>query len=400
MQIQSQYWEEQGDDTCAVHAVNMLLGRPAYAPADFDKMAREIDISRTLNREHWEGLAVANVPAADYSAGTLSKNWEIDVAVRVLASTPGVQMDGYSSKTFPTQKPDYVGTLILTKSWSSGGVGHYTCVKNVGGRLYLLDSLRPSSSSNYTTARRVRQLVEAENTVCFHVHGGSAAAAHEKVGQEAKTPDPVGLPATAMGDVAAEAGEFPGEPEASDRSIKATGSDPMQTAEHLPPKPAMAGRPSEAEGNGSAETAEPPLVRAGKTGGVAQEKSNAPTPPAKSQATEPKAAGRPTKAKRRDSLTVAGPLAKKPDSSQRRPLFLGATNSTDFPRDQPAQPDGAAPEEVGAGREVSYQTGASPKTGALPTARRPTLATVGSLGHFCLTPRGSATQGRSKRGCV
>ena len=167
-----------------------------------------------------------------------------------------------------------------------------------------------------------------------------------------------------------------------------------------PPTPAEAGRPSGAEGNGTAETAEPPLVRAGKTGGVAQEKSNAPTPPAKSQATEPKAAGRPTKAKRRDSLTVAGPLAKKPDSSQRRPLFLGATNSTDFPRDQPAQPDGAAPEEVGAGREVSYQTGASPKTGALPTARRPTLATVGSLGHFCLTPRGSATQGRSKRGCV
>ena len=77
MQTQSQYWEEQGDETCAAHAVNMLLGRPAYAPADFDKMATEIDISRTLNREHWEGPAVANVSPPDYSVGPRLTNWEI-----------------------------------------------------------------------------------------------------------------------------------------------------------------------------------------------------------------------------------------------------------------------------------------------------------------------------------
>ena len=83
------------------------------------------------------------------------------------------------------------------------------------------DSLRPHSSLNYTAARRVRQLVEAGNTACFHVHGRSAA----------KTPDPVGRPGTAKGDVAAETGELPAEPEASDRPTQATGSYPMQTAE-------------------------------------------------------------------------------------------------------------------------------------------------------------------------
>ena len=116
MQTQSQYWEEQGDDTCAVHAVNMLLGRPAYAPADFDKMAREIDRPRTLNRGHWEGPAAANVPPADSSVGPRPRNWDIDVAARVLASAPGVQMDGNSGKTFPSQKPDNVEALIPTKS--------------------------------------------------------------------------------------------------------------------------------------------------------------------------------------------------------------------------------------------------------------------------------------------
>ena len=55
----------------------MILGRPAYAPANFGKLARDIDLPRTLNREHWECRAVANVPPPDYSVGPRPTNWEI-----------------------------------------------------------------------------------------------------------------------------------------------------------------------------------------------------------------------------------------------------------------------------------------------------------------------------------
>ena len=156
MATPEQYWEKQGNNSCAVHAVNMLLGGHVFEEADFDRAAEEFVAGcMAFKEQHW-GQPDVRVPPVDHAEGAGS-------SVRALSSAAGVLVDEFPSHAFPTNLSNYLGALIHTPP-RVGDVGHFICAKGSGGRLYLLDSLRRESSYTYTTARHVRQLVENRPT--------------------------------------------------------------------------------------------------------------------------------------------------------------------------------------------------------------------------------------------
>ena len=114
MAIPEQYWEKQGNNSCAVHAVNMLLGGHVFEEADFDRAAEEFDAGCMAFKErHW-GQPDVRVPPVDHAEGARKGNWEVDIAVRVLSSAAGVLVDEFFSHAFPTNRPNYLGALIHT----------------------------------------------------------------------------------------------------------------------------------------------------------------------------------------------------------------------------------------------------------------------------------------------
>ena len=129
------YWEKQEGTKCGMHAANMLLGYPRITTADLDNKAKTLEVI-----QGFDGTFASLAPKAGGYKYSLGGNWEMDVVAEVLNDTPGVEVGTSLRKDIPPNTKDgkrLLGLLV----YSPGPARHFSAVKNVSGRLYVMDSL-------------------------------------------------------------------------------------------------------------------------------------------------------------------------------------------------------------------------------------------------------------------
>ena len=140
---------------CGKHAINVLVGFPAVTPEDLDEASRNLTMVTG-----WGGESFSQNPSYRYAVGG---NWEVEVVLHVLNGLPGIRVASSSSKDLDIgggPEETCLGYLVHTRQPQ-----HYRCIKNVCGRLYIMDSLDRDGSHRQVGRERAMDEIRKSGNI-------------------------------------------------------------------------------------------------------------------------------------------------------------------------------------------------------------------------------------------